>query len=113
MKKAFTLLELVFVIVLIGILAATIIPNTKTNPAAEAAIQLQSHIRYAQHLAMMDDKFGSSTSWYKNLWQIAFTGNTYSIIANNNTLYAKDALTKTNIQDIDLNADYRVNKELR
>ena len=74
MKKAFTLLELVFVIVVIGILAATIIPNTRTNPVQEAAIQLVSHIRYTQHLAMMDDRFDSTdATWFQTLWQIRFT----------------------------------------
>ncbi|MGD9717776.1 MAG: type II secretion system protein, partial [Sulfurimonadaceae bacterium] len=51
MKKAFTMLELVFVIVVIGILAAVIIPRMDRDNASEAAIELQSQIRYAQHLA--------------------------------------------------------------
>ena len=73
MKKAFTMLELVFVIVVMGILAAAIIPSTKTNPVQEAAIQVLSHIRYTQHLAMVDDKFDTSdTEWYKSRWQLIF-----------------------------------------
>ena len=88
MKKSFTLLELVFVIVVIGILSATVIPSTKTNPLQEAATQLVSHIRYAQHLAMVDDKYmasqslseyGDSTTkenhlkqWFNGRWQITF-----------------------------------------
>lgn len=73
MKKAFTMLELVFVIVVIGILAAAIIPNTKTNPVQEAAVQVLSHIRYTQHLAMIDDKYDANDGdWYKNRWQIFF-----------------------------------------
>lgn len=74
MKKSFTLLELVFVIVVIGILSAVIIPSTRTNPLQEAATQLVSHIRYTQHLAMVDDKYGdnSSSEWYKKRWQLKF-----------------------------------------
>ena len=114
MKKAFTLLELVFVIVVIGILAVVIIPNTRTNPAQEAAVQLVSHIRYTQHLAMVDDKFNSAnTTWYRNLWQIVFNGNQYSITHNNQNdgfaaalTYAKDPLTQNDMQNIDLNADF-------
>ena len=64
MKKAFTMLELVFVIVVAGIIAAVVIPNTKTNPAQEAAIQLLSHIRYTQHLAMVDDKYDSTETCF-------------------------------------------------
>ena len=73
MKKAFTMLELVFVIVVIGILAAAIIPSTRTNPLQEAAIQVLSHIRYTQHLAMMDDKYDATdANWYMKRWQIEF-----------------------------------------
>jgi len=74
MKKAFTMIELVFVIVVIGILAATIIPRTKTNPLQEAAVQLLSHIRYTQHLAIVNDVYDSSDNeWYKGRWQIVFS----------------------------------------
>lgn len=85
MKKAFTMIELVFVIVVIGILAAVIIPSTRTNPLQEAAIQLLSHIRYTQHLAMVDDKFNPSRTddngdviWFKDRWQLTFASNTYT-----------------------------------
>lgn len=119
MRKAFTLLELVFVIVVIGILAAVIIPNTRTNPAREAAVDLVSKIRYTQHLAMVDDKFDvADATWMRNRWQIVFTdANTkYSITHfnyNNGVLgaqtYAQDPLnTSSNIEAIDLNAKYGV-----
>jgi len=73
MKKAFTLIELIFVIVVIGILAATIIPRTTDNLLQQAALQVQSHIRYTQHLAMMDDKFDSNDNhWFQKRWQIIF-----------------------------------------
>lgn len=73
MKKAFTMMELVFVIVVIGILAAVIIPRTGSNKLREAAEQVVSHIRYTQHLAMVDDKFDANDAqWYKDRWQIFF-----------------------------------------
>ena len=73
MKKAFTMLELVFVIVIIGILAAAIIPSTRTNPLQEAAVQLVSHIRYTQHLAMVDDKFDvNDAEWFQERWRFSF-----------------------------------------
>jgi len=79
MKKAFTMLELVFVIVIMGILAASIIPSTRTNPVQEAAIQILSDIRYTQHLAMVDDKYdANNTKWYKERWQIIFSSNSNS-----------------------------------
>ena len=74
MKKAFTMLELIFVIIVIGILATIILPSTKRNPLQEAAIQLQSHIRYTQHLAMFDNVFNPDDNiWYKKRWQLVFS----------------------------------------
>ncbi len=73
MKKAFTMMELIFIIIVIGILAAVVIPRTGSNKLHEAAIQVVSHIRYTQHLAMIDDKFDvNDATWYQNKWQIRF-----------------------------------------
>jgi type II secretory pathway pseudopilin PulG len=74
MKRfAFTMLELVFVIIVIGILAVLAIPNFGRQPAQEAAMQIASHIRYTQHLAMIDDKYDSNDStWWQMRWQIHF-----------------------------------------
>ena len=104
MKKAFTMIELVFVLVVIGILAAAIIPRMQTNPVQEAAIDLVSKIRYTQHLALIDDKYDTSdANWFKNRWQIVFTNNTYSIQHNNGADYAKDSLNQSkDINNIEL-----------
>jgi len=73
MKKAFTLIEIIFVLVVIGILAAVIIPRTQRDPLREVAIQIVSDIRYTQHLAMIDDKYdGTDSNWYRNRWQMLF-----------------------------------------
>jgi Tfp pilus assembly protein FimT len=74
MNKSFTLLELVFVIIIIGIIMSIVVGNQKDTKLREAAIQLISHIKYTQHLAMIDDKFSVIDSkWYKARWQIRFT----------------------------------------
>ncbi len=92
MKKSFTLLELVFVVVVIGVLSAIIIPSTRSDNLREAAIQVVSHIRYTQHLAMIDDKLDTSDSnWYKNRWQIQFSntvgsGNSWSYMIYSDSL---------------------------
>jgi len=79
MKKAFTMMELVFVIVVVGILSALIAPNFQRNTLREAADQLISHIRYTQHLAMMDDKFNpNDNKWFLGRWQLHFYQNTGS-----------------------------------
>ena len=73
MRKAFTLIEIIFVLVIIGILAVVIIPRSGRDPLREVAIQIVSDIRYTQHLAMIDDKYDSTDSnWYRNRWQILF-----------------------------------------
>ena len=86
MKKAFTLIELVFVIVVLGILAFALWPTKQPTQALEAARQIVAHIRYTQHLALNDDKFATHTytdkdgnansiakDWYKRLWRITFS----------------------------------------
>ncbi len=73
MKKAFTMLELVFVIVVVGIISAMIAPSFGGNNLREAADQVISHIRYTQHLAMVDEKFDdANATWFKERWQIKF-----------------------------------------
>lgn len=115
MKKAFTMLELVFVIVVIGILSAIVIPRIGSNKLQEAAIQVVSHIRYTQHLALVDDKFDTSdTEWFRENWQIEFVSGTtevgYKIYSDRNHLgyansdeLAVDPLTrKTFSEDTDV-----------
>ena len=79
MKKAFSMLEFIFVIVVLGILASVIIPRLKSTSLEEAAIQVASHIRYTQHLALVDDKYSSADPlWYKRRWQIVFGKSAYT-----------------------------------
>ena len=86
MKKAFTLVELVFVVVVVGILAFALWPTKQPTQALEAARQIVAHIRYTQHLALNDDKFATHTytdkdgnansiakDWYKRMWRIVFS----------------------------------------
>ncbi len=73
MKKAFTLLELIFVIIVIGIISYVALPNIGAGKLQKAADQVVSHIRYTQHLAMSDDKFDTNDPlWFRENWQIRF-----------------------------------------
>jgi len=75
MKSAFTMLELVMVIVVLGILAALAIPRMDRDIQQEAADNILSAIRYTQHLALMDDKTDPfDVNWQQKLWMIKFTG---------------------------------------
>ncbi len=92
MKKAFTMLELIFVIVVMGIIIAVVTPNTRNNPLQEAAVQLAAHIRYTQHLAMMDDRYNAADNiWYKERWQLAFYSNVYTDGAEAYTIFSDTA----------------------
>ncbi|QKF91860.1 Tfp pilus assembly protein FimT/FimU [Campylobacter sp. CCUG 57310] len=74
LKKAFTMIELVVVIVVIGILAAMAIPRLERDNLAEAVDQIVSHIRYTQHLAMQDNKFvNNDNNWHRRRWSIFFS----------------------------------------
>jgi type II secretory pathway pseudopilin PulG len=96
-RFAFTMLELVFVIVVIGIITAVMLPRIDRDNVYEAAQQLISHIKYTQHLAMIDNKFDDiDPLWFNELWQIRFqacAGNrhAYSIYSDTDHDAAIDA----------------------
>jgi prepilin-type N-terminal cleavage/methylation domain-containing protein len=84
--KAFTMIELVFVIVVLGILAALALPRIDRDLRQEAADNILSAVRYTQHLALNDDKTDPfDENWQKELWQIQFVGST----SNPSTAYYK------------------------
>ena len=73
MKKAFTMIELVLVIIIVGIISATIVPQIGKTSLDRCAQQVLHHIRYTQHLAMMDNKFDPNDQyWYRSRWQLDF-----------------------------------------
>lgn len=72
-RPAFTMIELVFVIVVLGILAALAIPRLDRDLKQEAADSILSDIRYTQHLALIDNKHKfDESSWQNAFWQISF-----------------------------------------
>ena len=106
MKKAFTMIELIAVIVIVGIMTAVLLPRFSDDKLQEAADQIISHVRYTQHLAMIEDKYIPSPAlskqptatkkeknakyWFKSYWEIMFhtTGAfspTYSIFSDSPT----------------------------
>ncbi|MDR3346446.1 MAG: type II secretion system GspH family protein [Campylobacteraceae bacterium] len=104
---AFTIVELVFVIIVVGILSAILIPRMQSSRLYEAADQVTSHIRYTQHLAMMDDKFdptGGDANWFKKRWQIFFEQNdnkhwVYTIFSDDRILGIYNGIPDYNAAD--------------
>ena len=115
MKRGFTLIELVFVIVIIGVLSAILAPRFDRPSITEATHQLVSHIRYTQHLAMMDNKFDPIQQfWYRERWHILFdnTDSTiYTIASNrdgNNNLIPADIAVDPSNQALFLTGDISI-----
>ena len=73
-RVAFTMLELVFVIVVLGILAALAMPRLDRDLKQEAADHILSNIRYTQHLALTDNKHKfDKAKWQQRFWRIVFS----------------------------------------
>ena len=73
-RKAFTMIELIIVIVVAGILASVMIPRLEGHALEEATTQVVRNLQYTQHLAMIDDIFDAADpSWFKERWQMKFS----------------------------------------
>jgi len=72
-KSAFTMIELVFVIIIMGILASIAMDSTDRDLKQEAAETILSHIRLAQQLALSDNKHRSDNDvrWQRAYWQFS------------------------------------------
>ena len=121
------MLEMVFIIVIIGILSAAIIPRMDRDTLYEASEQLMSHIKYTQHLAMIDNVYDDTdVNWYQHKWKITFSGNQYTISKSqtgtftDHTTIAKDPSSGLEIDgtngvngnDYDLKDKYNVTMNL-
>jgi len=73
-KSAFTMIELVFVIVVLGILASIAMGRMERDLQQEASSTILSHIRLAQQLAMSDNKHrrDNNNNWQRAYWRIQF-----------------------------------------
>ncbi len=72
-RPAFTMLELVFAIVVLGILAIFAMPRLDRDRVQEAADAVLSNIRYTQHLALLDNKQKfDDEEWQREFWRIEF-----------------------------------------
>jgi prepilin-type N-terminal cleavage/methylation domain-containing protein len=73
-RRAFSMLELVFVIVVLGILASMAMSRLDRDLKQEAADTILSNIRYTQHLALMDNKHTfNDPKWQQRFWKIMFS----------------------------------------
>lgn len=69
-RSAYTLIEVVMVIVVLGIITALAIPRMERDAKQEAADSILSDIRYTQHLALTDNKHRfNKSSWQRAFWR--------------------------------------------
>lgn len=73
-KPAFTMIELVFVIVVLGILAAMAMPRLDRDLRQGAKDNILAAISLTQHIALVDNRTNpTDANWQKKLWQIRFS----------------------------------------
>lgn len=73
-KPAFTMIEMIMAIIVIGILAAVALPNLSRDIRQEAGDNILSAVRYTQHLALIDKKQRfNDNKWQKMLWHLRFS----------------------------------------
>ena len=103
-KNAFTIIELVIVIVMVSILVITIVPKIERDPLREAVTQIKRHIAFTQHMAMVDDIYDASKPmWFRAMWRISFRSKNCYVVSSNidlDTNYDReesvmDPMTKT------------------
>jgi Tfp pilus assembly protein FimT len=101
------MIELVFAIVLIGILASLAIPRMDRDLLQEASSNILADIRYTQHLALMDNKhIFDNPRWQRRFWHITFTKHStdgqYYLIGSDDTMTgSQNALVTRNETAID------------
>ena len=104
MKKsnAFTMIELIIVLVVLGIIAVLSAPRLKRDTRAEAATQILHMIRYTQNLALHDSKHQRDTSrWQRAYWKFQV----YTCRNNDKffTIGTNSDLIRRDISDISVN----------
>ncbi len=91
-RNAFTMIELIVVLVVLAIIASYSIPRVKRDTRLEAMTQMLHMIRYTQNLALHDSKHRRYDSrWQRAYWKFQIykcknTNDTYFLIGTNNDL---------------------------
>ncbi len=118
MKKAFSLIELIIVIIVIGILYSSVNYSLSDTSLNQAANQLIYNINYTRHLAINDNKMqyypinnsktemNRSKYWFKQWWQIRFS--TFQD-SNNKTHYWYEIFTDVPYSSSSSNFDGQAN----
>lgn len=72
-KKSFSILEIIFVIVLITIIITFSIPKNTLSKLDLAADKLTLYLNYTRYMALLDNKYDKDDpEWEKKLWSLKF-----------------------------------------
>ena len=103
-KKSFSIIELIFVITLIGIINSQVSIKNNLSKIKLAKQQIILHLKYVRYIAMVDDKYEKDNPlWFRKRWTLKFLncnkniGGIYYIIysdENENGYISKDETLK-------------------
>jgi hypothetical protein len=80
LKKSFSLLELIFVIILISILLATTLPKKQNINLEQASKRIITYLKFTRYLAMIDNKYKlDEPLWFKERWTLKFQNCAYNV----------------------------------
>ncbi len=81
MKKSFSLIELIFTIVLISFIASQTTFKTKNTDLQQAADKIKLYLNYTRYIAHIDNKYdiNDDDEWKKKLWTLKFQNCSSSI----------------------------------
>ena len=72
-KKSFSLIELIFTILLISIIISQIIPKNNFSKLNQATNKIILYLKYTRYIAMLDDKYNvNDDMWFKERWTLKF-----------------------------------------
>ncbi len=73
MKKSFSLLELILVILIISFIYTSILPKKYDNKLEEITNRIHLYLSYVRYQALIDDKYDlDKEKWYKKRWTLKF-----------------------------------------
>ncbi len=73
MKRSFSLLELIFVILIVSIVATQSNIKNQLSKIKLAKSQILLHLKYTRYIAMLDNKYNINDSeWFRKRWTMKF-----------------------------------------
>lgn len=72
-KKSFSIIEIIFVIILIGIISSQAVLHNNLSEIKLAKQQIILHLKYTRYIAMLDNKYDNENDlWFRKRWTMKF-----------------------------------------